>query len=157
EYSVLEGDQAVKLPLPLSVDMQGEIDGQLIGTLRKAWTPENGPTIPQGALFAFPLREFLATRKMPHVAVLFAPDARSSIQRASAGENAVYASIFENVTGSIRAYKRDAATGGWSERRLALPTGGSTGVASTNDFGPEAYFTYNSFLTPPTMYSSKGE
>ena len=43
EYSVVVGEEAVKLPLPLSVDIKAEIDGYLIATMRKDWTPENGP------------------------------------------------------------------------------------------------------------------
>src|SRR5262249_22026060 len=34
--------------------------------------------------------------------------------------------------------------------------GGSTSVASVNDFGPEALFTYMGFLTPNTLYAGKG-
>jgi prolyl oligopeptidase len=157
EYSVLAGEETVKLPLPLSVDIKAEIDGHLIATLRKDWTPENGAPIVQGSLIAFPLKEFLATRMPPRMAVLYAPNARSSVQRVAAGQDAVFASIFENVTGSIRSFKRDPATGAWSETRLELPPGGSTSIASANDFGPEAYFTYNGFLTPTTLYSNRAD
>ncbi len=82
---------------------------------------------------------------------------RSSVQRVAAGRDAVYASIYENVTGSIRAFKRDPASGAWSETRLDLPAGGSTSISSANEFGPEAYFTYSGFLTPTTLFSDKGE
>ena len=54
----------------------------------------------------------------PRIAVLYAPNPRSSVQRVSAGRDAVYASIFENVTGSIHAFKLDPATGAWSDTRL---------------------------------------
>jgi prolyl oligopeptidase len=157
EYAVLVGEEAVKLPLPVTVDIKAEIDGYLIATMRKEWTPENGTPIAQGALIAFPLREFLSTRAMPRIAVLYTPNARSSVQRVAAGQDAVYASIYENVTGSIRAFKLDASTGGWTESRLDLPAGGSTGISSANEFGPEAYFTYSGFLTPTTLFSDKGE
>lgn len=157
EYSVLVGDEAVKLPLPETVDMKAEIDGYLIATMRKEWAPGNGPAIPQGSLIAFPLKEFLATRTPPRIAVLYAPNPRSSVQRVSAGRDAVYASIFENVTGSIHAFKLDPATGTWSDTRLNLPAGGSTSITSSNEFGPEAYFTYSGFLTPTTLFSERGE
>jgi len=157
EHSILVGDEAVKLPLPLSADIKAEIDGYLIATMRKEWTPANGTSIPQGSLIAFPLKEFLATRVPPRIAVLYAPNSRSSVQRVAAGQDAVYASIYENVTGSIRAFKHDPATNIWTESRLDLPAGGSTGIASVNEFGPEAYFTYSGFLTPTTLYADKGE
>src|SRR6185295_5805089 len=156
EYSVLAGDETVRLPLPLSADVKAEIGGQLILTLRKDWTPENGSLIRQGSLIAFPLKEFLATRKTPSVSLIYTPSARGSVDRVMAGRDAVYAAIFENVTGSVHAFRPDAATGKWSDTRLDLPAGGSTSVVSVNEFGPEAYLTYMGFLTPNTLYSEKG-
>jgi prolyl oligopeptidase len=156
EYSVLAGAEAVKLPLPLFAEVKTEIGGQLIVLLRKDWTPENGALIHQGSLIAFPHKEFLATRRLPEIAVLYSQTPRSSVDGVSAGRDAVYAAIFENVTGSVHAFKRDAATGAWSDTRLDLPAGGSTYIASANDFGPEAYFTHMGFLTPNTLYSDKG-
>ena len=36
---MLVGDEAVRLPLPETVDMKAEIDGYLIATMRKEWAP----------------------------------------------------------------------------------------------------------------------
>jgi len=156
EYAVLAGDETVKLPLPLSADVKAEISGQLIVTLRKDWTLQDGTLIKQGSLFAFPLKEFLATRQMPQVSVIYSPSPRAAIDRIMAGRDAVYAAIFENVTGSVHAFRLDAATGKWNDTRLDLPTGGSTSVVTVNSFGPEAYLTYMGFLTPNTLFSEKG-
>ena len=156
EYAVLAGDETVKLPLPLSADVKAEISGQLLVTLRKDWTLQDGTLIKQGSLFAFPLKEFLATRQMPQVSVIYSPSPRAAIDRIMAGRDAVYAAIFENVTGSVHAFRLDAATGKWNDTRLDLPTGGSTSVVTVNSFGPEAYLTYMGFLTPNTLFSEKG-
>jgi prolyl oligopeptidase len=157
EYHALVSDGAtVQLPLPLSADAKAVLNGDLIVTLRKDWTPENGTAIRQGSLIAFPVKEYLATRKMPRISVLYMPGLRASIGEVQASRDTIYASIFENVTGSIHAFRPDR-TGGWSEQRLGLPGGGSTGVASTNAFGSEALFTYMGFLTPTTLYEGKGE
>ena len=129
--------------------------GDLIVTLRKDWTPDGAAPIKQGALIAFPLKEFLATRRMPRVSVLYTPGPRASINDVGAGRDAVYAAIFDNVTGSIHAFRPNGA-GNWSDTRLNVPSGGSTSVASVNDFGPEALFTYMGFLTPNTLYAAKG-
>jgi prolyl oligopeptidase len=141
----------VRLPLPASADVAGVTAGRLIATLRKDWTPPGQALIKQGALIAFPLKEFLASGKAPHVSVLYAPGPRAAVEEVAAGRDAVYASIFENVTGSIHAFRPDANA--WSDTRLDLPEGGSTGVASANDFGPEAYVTYQGFLKPMTLYA----
>jgi prolyl oligopeptidase len=157
EYFALTQDgETVALPLPLSADVKAEFGGNLIATLRKDWTPEGQATIRQGALIAFPLKEFVATRKLPRVSVLYMPGPRAAIDQVAAGRNAVYAAIFENVTGSIHAFRSNPATGTWSNTRLDLPSGGSPHLASANDFGPEAYFSFQGFLTPTTLFAAKG-
>ncbi len=83
------------------------------------------------------------------------PGPRSSVEAVSAGRDAVYASIFDNVTGSIHAFR--FAGGKWSDTKLDLPTAGSTGIVSTNDWGPEALFTFESYLKPTTLYLDTGD
>jgi prolyl oligopeptidase len=154
-FAVTPDGGTVALPLPLSADLKAEFRGNLIATLRKDWSPEGQPTIRQGALIAFPLKEFVATRKLPRVSVLYMPGPRIAIDQVTAGRDGVYAAIFENVTGGVHAFGLNPASGAWSDTRLELPSGGSPHLASANDFGPEAYFTYQSFLTPTTLFAAK--
>jgi prolyl oligopeptidase len=155
EYHVLtEGGRTVKLPLPLYASVRTAFGGDLLLTLRQDWTPEGNPKIAQGSLVAFALKEFLATRKMPRVSVLYTPDARSTINGVQTSRDAVYASVFENVTGSIRVFTR--GNNGWTSTRLNLPEGGSTRTASANPFGPEAHVTHQGFLNPNTLYETDG-
>ena len=153
---VLPDGGTVKLPLPLGADLKGVTAGNLVFTLRDAWTPP-GATKPfaQGALIAFPVKPFVLGKMPPTFALLYAPDARSTVDSVSAGRDAVYAAIFTNVTGSVHAF-RPAADGTWSDTKLNLPEGGSTGIVSTNDWGPGAYFSYESFLKPVTLYEYDG-
>jgi prolyl oligopeptidase len=155
-FAVTAEGGTLPLPLPLYADLKAELDGNLIATLRKDWTPEGQAMIHQGALIAFPLKEFLTTRKLPRVSVLYMPGPRAAIDHVTAGRDAVYATIFENVTGSVHAFRLNPATGAWGDTRLELPSGGSTHLASANDFGPEAYFTFQGFLTPTTLFATKG-
>ena len=92
----------------------------------------------------------------PRFELLYAPGPRNTVDSVSAGRDAVYAAIYDNVTGSVHAF-RPKADGTWIDAKLALPPGGSTGVVATNDWGPEAQFTYESFLTPPTLYATNGK
>jgi prolyl oligopeptidase len=68
----------------------------------------------------------------------------------------VYASIYQDVTGRIHAF-RSQAPGAWSDSVLPLPAGGSTHVVSTNGWGPEAHFRFESYTTPTTLYADAGE
>ena len=45
---------------------------------------------------------------------------------------------------------------GWSDKVLALPGQGSADIVSTNDFGPEAMFSFQNYLTPTTLYFDAG-
>jgi prolyl oligopeptidase len=156
EYFYVTPDGAmVPLPLPLSADLKAFHGGNLIATLRKDWTPQGQPTLRQGSLIGFPLQEFLAAHTLPRISLLYTPGPRDSIDEVRAGRDALYAAIFQNVTGSVHAYRLNPATGAWADTLLHLPEGGSTGIASANDFGPQAYFTYQGFLTPTTLFAAK--
>ncbi|MGD0141618.1 MAG: prolyl oligopeptidase family serine peptidase [Rhizomicrobium sp.] len=156
EYFYVKPDgTTVKLPLPLGADLKGITDGNLLFTLRDAWTPRGGTAIPQGSLVAFPVQRFVKSNK-PSYTVLYTPDARGTIDDVSAGRDAVYASIFENVTGAIHEF-RPGKAGAWSGTTLDLPKRGSTHIVATDDWTPLAQFTFESFLQPVTLYAYDGK
>ena len=108
----------------------------------------------KGALIAYPVTAFARSGRAQPVSVLYTPGPHAMIDGVSAGRDAVYASIYEDVTGSIHEFRPVRAS--WSDTRLALPRGGSTSIVSTNDWGPQATFTFQSFLTPPSLYAYGG-
>jgi prolyl oligopeptidase len=142
-----------KLPVPPSAQLQGLHDGQLLFTLREDWTPPIGKKIAKGALISFPLKD-AGPLKLPPVSVLYTPGPRSSIDAVSTGRDAVYVSIYDNVIGSVHAFR--LANGKWSDKKLDLPPGGSAHIISTNDYGPEVYLEYEGFLKPSTLYADDG-
>jgi len=144
-----------KLPLPLGTDLKGVTGGQLVFITRDDWTPPKGKPIAQGSLVAFNVQDFGEKNAKPEYRVLFTPNARGAIEDVSAGRDAVYAAIFENVTGSIHEFKRDGSNA-WSNTTLDLPKGGSTHVADSDAWTPQSYFTFESFLQPVTLYSYNG-
>jgi prolyl oligopeptidase len=145
----------IKIPLPLSANVKGVTKGQMLATLREPWVQQEGQApIPKGSLIAFPIRSYLRTRMFPVAEVLYTPDARSSVEDVATGRDAVYAAIFHNVTGSIHAFRFDG--GKWNDTKLDLPDGGTTGIVSANDWGPQAELTFESFLVPPTLYHDDG-
>ncbi len=157
-YLLLPDGRTTHLPVPPSAALQGATNGKLIFTLRDSWTPPTAiypRTIAQGSLIALlpPAPDFVVERNL--VEVLFTPDAHSTVDSVAAGRDAVYASIYRDVTGSVFAFKEDAEKG-WSGTRLDLSAGGSTAVAATDDWGPDAQFTYESFLDPPRLYATDG-
>lgn len=154
DYYVVRSDgTTLKVPLPQDAQIEGVTRGQLIATLQDAWRVD-GRSIGQGALIAYPVMAFARAERPQPVSVLYTPGPHAMIDEVSAGRDAVYASIYENVTGSIHEFRPGHA--GWSDSRLALPRGGSTAIVSTNDWGPQAYFRFESFVTPPSLYAYGG-
>ena len=143
-----------RLPLPLGADLKGAHAASLIFTLREEWAPAGQPAIPKGSLIAFRVPDTERSGAQP-VRVLYSPDPRTSIDEVATGRDAVYASIYENVTGRIHAF-RVGPEGAWSDTVLPLPAGGSTHIVSTNNWGPEAYFRFESYTTPATLYADDG-
>jgi prolyl oligopeptidase len=150
DYYVVRADgTTLAIPLPQDAQIEGVTRGELIATLQDPWKVD-GRTIGQGALIAFPVMDFARTGRAQPITVLYTPGPHAMIDEVSPGEDAVYASIYANVTGSIHEFRPRHA--GWSDTRLALPRGGSSSIVSTNDWGPQAYLTFQSFLTPPSLY-----
>jgi prolyl oligopeptidase len=170
EYYYVDKDGSIaKLKLPLFADIKGLVMApldqpaemqELVFTLREDWEyPYPGtPTLKKGSLIATPLYPLYGAVAglHPPPRVLYAPNSRESIEDVSIVDGAIYASIFSNVTGSIHVF-RPAEHVTWTDTKLDLPANGSTGIAAANSFGPEAAFTFNSYLTPPTLYFDNGD
>jgi prolyl oligopeptidase len=143
-----------KIPLPLDAQLQGVLKGQLLVTLRKDWTAPGGTKLAKGTLFSVPLKALQEKKTLPAVTVLYTPGPRASIDSVATGRDAVYVAILDNVVGSVHAFR--FADGKWSDHKLPLPDGGAAHIISTNDYGPEAYFGFESFLKPSTLYFDDG-
>jgi prolyl oligopeptidase len=157
EYHFIAPDGTTRqLPLPLGADLKGAQGRNLIFTLREDWTPPGAAPIAKGSLIAYRVAEGGQTAAGNAVAVLYTPDARSAIDQVAAGRDAVYASIYHDVTGSIHVFRLGAG-GVWSHTTLALPAGGSTHIVAANAWGPEAQFRFESYTMPTTLYADPGD
>ena len=143
-----------QLPVPLSASLQGYMDGQLIFTIRGDWALTDGTRIAKGTLIAIGVKPFLAGGKLASPEILYAPGPRDSVEEVESGRDTVYAAIYQNVVGSIHAFR--FADGKWRDTRLDLPQGGAAHLVSANAYGPEAQFRFESFLTPTTLYADDG-
>jgi prolyl oligopeptidase len=145
DYFALEDGVPRKLPLPRSADMKGLFDGAWIASLRQPYTAD-GVDLPKGALVAF--------RNGAKPQIIFAPGPRQSIDSVGIGRDKIYVVITDNVIGAVHVFTR--AGDSWSDKVLALPGQGSADIVSANDFGPEAMFSFQNYLTPTTLYFDAG-
>ena len=155
-YFVQSDGKTLKLPLPLGANVKGVTGGELLFTLRDAWTTPAGKAIPQGSLVAFNVLAFANNNTVPNYDVLYTPGPRATVEDVSPGRDAVYAAIFENVTGTIHEFRR-GKSGAWNDKTLDLPKTGSTHIMDADAWTPQAYFTFESFLKPVTLYSYDGK
>ena len=144
DYFALENGGVRKLPLPRSADMKGVFDGAWIATLRQPFVAD-GVNLPKGALVAF--------RDHASPQVIFAPTPRQSIESVGIGRDKIYAVITDNVIGAVHVFTDGK---GWSDKLLPLPGQGSADIVTANDFGPEAMFSFQNYLTPTTLYFDGG-
>jgi prolyl oligopeptidase len=157
EYYALRPDGTIRrLPLPLSANLRSAMGRHLVFLLREDWKAPGASRIAKGSLIAYTVPPHEADPAQGSVAVIYTPDAGSSIDEVTGGRDAVYASINHDVTGSVHAF-RPAGEGRWSDRTLPLPAGGSTHLVAVNSWGPEAQFRFESYTTPPTLYATGGE
>ncbi|HUE65087.1 MAG TPA: prolyl oligopeptidase family serine peptidase [Rhizomicrobium sp.] len=145
EYFAVQGTQVLKLNLPLSADLKGMIAGRLIATLREDYA-RDGAHFSKGSLLAF--RDGVPPQ------LIYAPGPRQSIESVGSGRDKIYAAITDNVIGSVYVFSLQGDV--WNDRRLALPGQGTADIISVNDFGPEALFSFENYLTPPTLYFDDG-
>ncbi|HTT83179.1 MAG TPA: prolyl oligopeptidase family serine peptidase [Rhizomicrobium sp.] len=155
-YFVQPDGTSLKLPLPLGADIKGVSGGELLFTLRDAWTTPAGHAIAQGSLVAFNVLSFANNNAVPHYDVLYTPGPRATVEDVAPGRDAVFAAIFENVTGAIHEFRLNKS-GAWTDKTLDLPKGGSTHIMAADAWTPQAYFTFESFLKPVTLYSFDGK
>ncbi|MBV9549636.1 MAG: S9 family peptidase [Alphaproteobacteria bacterium] len=141
EYFRLDGGKAVKLDLPLSANLQGVFDGAYLALLR-----EDFAGFKKGALVAF--------RPGGANQLVLDTGPRASIENVGVGRDKLYATVTKNVIGAVHVFTTNGK--GWSDKVLALPGSGSPAVAAVNDYGPEAMFSFENYLIPPTLYFDGG-
>jgi prolyl oligopeptidase len=140
DYFALDHGAVHKLDLPRSANIQGMIGGVLIGILRDDWK-----SFHKGALVAF--------GPMPQL--IYQPGPCGSVETVAVGRDKIYTVITDNVVGAVHAFATDGKS--WTGKVLALPGAGAADIVSTNDFGPEAMFSFQNYLTPTTLYFDDGD
>ncbi|HEX8900297.1 prolyl oligopeptidase family serine peptidase [Vitreimonas sp.] len=140
----IDGAAPQRISLPEKSSIQGLYQGYLIATLQEAWLGH-----PQGALIAYPLSE--SGSATPQATVLFAPNARQSIEGVSITRDAILVAGYENVRGRLLRIAR--AGGQWATTTIALPENGSVTMAGSSPTDSAAFAVFEDFLTPDTLYA----
>jgi prolyl oligopeptidase len=120
------------------------VDGQVIFSTSEPWG-----TVPAGAIASVPLADVERGTMTP--TVIFAPNARQSVDGVAGTRSKLIAVVTDNVRGRAMVFSHGAK--GWTSAPLALPDNASIDVASSSDRNDHAYLTVTGFLTPTSLWT----
>jgi prolyl oligopeptidase len=120
------------------------VDGQVIFSTSEPWG-----TVPAGAIASVPLADVERGTMTP--TVIFAPNARQSVDGVAGTRSKLIAVVTDNVRGRALVFSHGAK--GWTSAPLALPDNASIDVASSSDRSDHAYLTVTGFLTPTSLWT----
>ncbi|HPW56110.1 MAG TPA: prolyl oligopeptidase family serine peptidase [Thermoanaerobaculaceae bacterium] len=143
------GDRLVRLPIPEDADFKGIFRDRVLFALRTDWKPGE-TTYPGGALLSVDLDDLLQGR--PLCDVLFEPSERSSLEGVAVTRDLVLVGTLDNV--HSRLFCLEPTTVGWTREEIPLPGLGVAGVMATRLEDDAFFYTYEDFLTPPSLYLS---
>lgn len=151
EFHILTDKGPVRLPVPTKSSFQAYLDGQAVFTLEEAWTPKaGGQTFAQGALVSFDLAKAIADPSSVQPSLIFAPNARQSIDGVGSTKTRLVFTLTTNVVGQIMTYGHGPK--GWTGKALDLPAPATLGVVTASDRDDQLFVFATSFLMPTTLW-----
>lgn len=132
------------LALPPRTFPVGMVDGQVIFSTSEAWGK-----VPAGAIASVPLADVERGTMSP--TIIFAPNARQSVDGVAGTRSKLIAVVTDNVRGRAMVFSHGAK--GWTSVPVSLPDNASIGVASSSDRNDHAYLTVTGFLTPTSLWT----
>ncbi|MFT7414490.1 MAG: prolyl oligopeptidase, partial [Methylophagaceae bacterium] len=125
-----DGRDAVQLPIPNKVAVQGVFKGQLVLSLKQEWISQGTEQIfNSGDLVSFDLEYWLHKQKIKDLQLVYHPDERATIDGVSITYNKLVLTLLENVVSNIYIYDFDDK---WSYVKLVMPENGSMSVSSAS-------------------------
>lgn len=135
-----------KLALPTDVELQGVAEGRLLFQNKKPFK-RGKQSVVAGALMALPLGRALSNGPAE---IIYAPHERASISQVTIAGNQVLLNLLEEVKGRLVRYEHTKK--GWVSFPVPLPQGGTLSVIAADDVSENSFATFESFLTPPSLY-----
>ena len=136
----------VALPIPEKVTMYGAFKDQVLILLNEDWRD-----FKTGDLVSFDIHDFMKDGTIEDVALVYRPDAKSSLNNLGGTKSKLLLSISRDVSGSAYAFDWDGKK--WTSEKLDFPENGSVSIGATNDKEDVAFISTESFLTPDTLWT----
>jgi prolyl oligopeptidase len=145
-----DGSQAIQLPIPQKVSIEGVFKGQLILSLKQEWSVKGSKeSFSSGDLVSFDLDHWLQRQEIKGLQLVYHPNERSTVDGVSITANKLVLSLLENVVSNIYIYDFHKK---WSLVKLAMPENGSMSVSSANQDSDIIFINQESFVAPDTLF-----
>lgn len=150
-----------EIPFPIDVNVQGVFGDKLIALMRSDWSPAEDAIYPAGSLIAMDLESSIGNGAATGVSVILDPNANDELDAISAvaiTSDSIYVSALKDVSGKLlRVRAGDSAEQAWSVATIELPDNGAIRLVSADDYSDTLMVSYQSFLTPSTLYLISGD
>lgn len=149
ETHLLTASGPKKLPLPSRSSLQGLVRGQLLVQTSETWE-SNGVTVPAGALASVALSD-LETGAAVTPRILFAPNARESIDGVAVTKSRAVVTINDNVRGRVMIFA--PSENGWASQAAELPDNATISTVAVTRRNDHIYMSVAGFLAPTTLWA----
>ena len=150
-----------EIPFPIDVNLQGVFGDKLIALMRSDWSPTEDVTYPAGSLIAMDLASSISNSAATEVSVILDPNLNDELDAISAvaiTSDSIYISALKDVSGKLLRVRSGAgAEPAWSVATIELPENGAIRLVSADDYSDTLMVSYQSFLTPSTLYLVNGD
>ena len=147
ESYVLDGKEKVRLALPPTARIHTYFEGLLFLELKEDWKVGER-TYARGALLTIPLEDLKAGKT--NFDLFLQPDETMSLQGVERTKSYLVVSLMQDVRDHLYRYERK--DGAWVRQELAFEGMGSIGTSSIDADRDDFFVTYNSYLSPTTLY-----
>lgn len=154
-YWLLNDETPTAFPIPQKSSLGGDYKGWQFLTLQEEWTVGD-ETFMTGDLVAFNLEQFLETKELPPVELVFRANARQAVNGVSVSKSAALLSINDNVAGKILRLEYNEE-GGWETKNVPLPGTGQAGIAFADEDEETVFINYEGFLSPDSLLTYDAE
>ena len=154
-YYMLENGEATAFPIPKKANLGGDYKGWQFVRLQEDWAVGE-ETFLTGDLVAFDLQQFLDSKELPPVKLVFRANERQAVNGVAVSKSAALLSINDNVASRILRLEH-SETDGWTTTDVPLPGTGQAGIAFADEDEETVFINYEGFLSPDSLLTYEAE
>ena len=149
EFSLLTDKGPARLPLPLKTQFETYVDGQVVFSLKTAWTAF-GKAYGAGAVISFDLADLKRDPATAKPQLVFQPGPHDAVQTVDSSKDRLIVTLLEDVKGAVDTY--DHKAGVWLGHRLPLPKNANINEVDASGDDDQVVFTAEGFLDPTSLW-----